>query len=114
MLRLMGVLLQATRAALLAHFGAVARLLAGFLQVFCAERGRLLHTFARPVRQQVCAVTTMKFAERFLHTWALYSLALSATPPPPPPLPPVWPGQESESSNLLHLLGIDPTAGADG
>ena len=52
-LRLVGVLMQATRAALLAHFGAVARLLAGFLQVFCAKQGRLLHTFARPVRQQV-------------------------------------------------------------
>ena len=35
------------------HLGAVARLLAGFLQVFCAEQGRLLQTFARPVRQQV-------------------------------------------------------------
>ena len=54
-LRLVGVLMQATRAALLAHYGAVARLLAGFLKVFCAEQGRLLHTFARPVRQQVRA-----------------------------------------------------------
>ena len=54
-LRLVGVLMQATRAALLAHFGAVARLLTGFLQVFSAEQGHLLHTFARPVRQQVRA-----------------------------------------------------------
>ena len=52
-LRLVGVLMQATRAALLVHFGKVSRLLAGFLQVFCAEQGRLLRTFARPVRQQV-------------------------------------------------------------